>query len=44
VVQSLTHGVELRSLDLGLAIVLGAGLVNLVLGYYLSAPAATTTR
>ena len=35
VVQSLTHGVELRSLDLGLAIVLVAGLVNLVLGYYL---------
>ena len=35
VVQSLTHGVELRSLDLGLAIVLGAGLVNLALGYYL---------
>ena len=35
VVQSLTHGVELRSLDLGLAIVLGAGLVNLGLGYYL---------
>ena len=35
VVQSLIHGVELRSLDLGLAIVLGAGLVNLTLGYYL---------
>ena len=35
VVVSLTHGVELRSLDLGLAIVLGAGLVNLALGYYL---------
>ena len=35
VVQSLIHGVELRSLDLGLAIVLGAGLVNLALGYYL---------
>ena len=35
VVQSLTRGVELRSLDLGLAIVLGAGLVNLALGYYL---------
>jgi cation diffusion facilitator family transporter len=35
VVQSLTHGVELRSLDLGLGIVLGAGLVNLALGYYL---------
>jgi cation diffusion facilitator family transporter len=35
VVQSLTHGVELRALDLGLAIVLGAGLVNLALGYYL---------
>jgi len=35
VVQSLLHGVELRSLDLGLAIVLGAGLVNLALGYYL---------
>jgi cation diffusion facilitator family transporter len=35
VVQSLIHGGELRSLDLGLAIVLGAGLVNLALGYYL---------
>jgi cation diffusion facilitator family transporter len=35
VVQSLLHGVTLRSLDLGLAIVLGAGLVNLALGYYL---------
>ena len=35
VVQGLIHGVELRSLDLGLAIVLGAGLVNLALGYYL---------
>jgi cation diffusion facilitator family transporter len=35
VVQSLLHGVELRSLDLGLVIVLGAGLVNLALGYYL---------
>ena len=35
VVQSLIHGVELRSLDVGLAIVLGAGLVNLALGYYL---------
>src|SRR5258705_1387003 len=35
VVQSLIHGVELRSLDLGLAIVLGAGLVHLALGYYL---------
>jgi len=35
VVQSLTHGVALRALDLGLAIVLGAGLVNLALGYYL---------
>jgi cation diffusion facilitator family transporter len=35
VVQSLLHAVELRSLDLGLAIVLGAGLANLALGYYL---------
>ena len=35
VVQSLLHGVDLRSLDLGLAIVLGAGLANLALGYYL---------
>jgi cation diffusion facilitator family transporter len=35
VVESLLHGVELRSLDLGLAIVLGAGLANLALGYYL---------
>ncbi len=35
VVQSLIHGVELRSLDLGLSIVLGAGLANLALGYYL---------
>jgi len=35
VVVGLTHGVELRALDLGLAIVLGAGLVNLALGYYL---------
>lgn len=35
VVVSLTHGVELRALDLGLTIVLGAGLVNLALGYYL---------
>lgn len=35
VVQSLTTGVVLRSLDVGLAIVLGAGLVNLALGAYL---------
>lgn len=35
VVVSLIHGVELRALDLGLTIVLGAGLVNLALGYYL---------
>jgi cation diffusion facilitator family transporter len=35
VVVSLMYGVELRALDLGLAIVLGAGLVNLALGYYL---------
>lgn len=35
VVQSLIHGVELRSLDLGLSIVLGAGLANLALGYFL---------
>jgi cation diffusion facilitator family transporter len=35
VVVSLTQGVQLRALDVGLAIVLGAGLVNLALGYYL---------
>ena len=35
VVQSLVNGVELRGLDLGVAVVLGAGLVNLALGYYL---------
>ncbi|MEX2221123.1 MAG: cation diffusion facilitator family transporter [Candidatus Rokuibacteriota bacterium] len=35
VVQSLTQGVSLRALDVGLTIVLGAGLVNLALGVYL---------
>lgn len=35
VVVSLMNGAELRALDVGLAIVLGAGLVNLALGYYL---------
>jgi cation diffusion facilitator family transporter len=35
VVQSLLGEVALRSLDVGLAIVLGAGLVNLALGTYL---------
>ena len=35
VIQGLIHGVELRALDLGLAIVLGAGVVNLALGFYL---------
>jgi cation diffusion facilitator family transporter len=35
VILSLLEGVTLRSLDVGVAIVLGAGLVNLVLGFYL---------
>ncbi len=35
VVQSLIHGAEVRSLDLGVTIVLGAGLVNLALGWFL---------
>lgn len=35
VIQSLLSGVELRALDVGLAIVLGAGLANLALGFYL---------
>ncbi len=35
VAQSLLYGVSLRDLDLGLAVVLGAGLVNLALGAYL---------
>ena len=34
-VQALVLGAELRALDLGLAIVLGAGLVNAALGLYL---------
>jgi cation diffusion facilitator family transporter len=35
VVLSLLRGPELRALDLGVAIVLGAGLMNLLLGWYL---------
>lgn len=35
VTQALGRGAEVRSLDWGLAIVLGAGLVNLALGWYL---------
>jgi cation diffusion facilitator family transporter len=35
VVQGLIRGVEVRRLEWGLAIVLGAGLVNLVLGWFL---------
>lgn len=35
VVQALLHGVSLRALDTGVAVVLGAGLVNLALGVYL---------
>ncbi|MGH7397754.1 MAG: cation diffusion facilitator family transporter [Candidatus Rokuibacteriota bacterium] len=35
VIQSLIRGVDLRALDVGLAIVLGAGLANLALGWYL---------
>ena len=35
VIQALLHGVEVRALDAGLAIVFGAGLANLGLGLYL---------
>ena len=35
VVLSLLRGAELRALDVGVVIVLGAGAVNLLLGYYL---------
>jgi cation diffusion facilitator family transporter len=35
VVLSLLRGPELRALDLGVAIVLGAGIMNLLLGWYL---------
>jgi cation diffusion facilitator family transporter len=35
VTQALLHGVEIRALDAGLAIVVGAGLANLALGLYL---------
>jgi cation diffusion facilitator family transporter len=35
VIQALLHGVEIRALDAGLAIVVGAGLANLALGLYL---------
>jgi cation diffusion facilitator family transporter len=35
VVQALLEGVTLRALDVGMAIVLGAGLVNLALGFFL---------
>lgn len=35
VIQSLLRGPEVRSLDVGLTIVLGAGIVNLLLGWYL---------
>jgi len=35
VVQALLYGVSLRALDTGVAVVLGAGLVNLALGVYL---------
>src|SRR5260370_23644037 len=35
VIQSLLASVTLRSLDLGVAVVLGAGVVNLLLGLYL---------
>ena len=34
-IQALLHGVEIRALDAGLAIVVGAGLANLGLGLYL---------
>ena len=35
VVRALLHGVEVRALDTGLMVVLGAGLANLALGWYL---------
>jgi cation diffusion facilitator family transporter len=35
VVLSLVRGPEIRAIDVGVAIVLGAGVVNLLLGYYL---------
>ena len=35
VIQAFLHGVEVRALDAGLAIVFGAGLANLALGLYL---------
>jgi cation diffusion facilitator family transporter len=35
VVLALLHGVEVRALDVGVAIILGAGVVNLLLGWYL---------
>ena len=35
VVLALLHGVEVRALDVGVSIVLGAGIVNLLLGWYL---------
>ncbi|MGH7375310.1 MAG: cation diffusion facilitator family transporter [Candidatus Rokuibacteriota bacterium] len=35
VIQSLLRGPDVRALDVGVAIVLGAGLVNLLLGWYL---------
>ena len=35
VVLALVHGVEMRALDVGVSIVLGAGVVNLLLGWYL---------
>src|SRR5262245_11085644 len=35
VVRGLVSGVTLRALDVGLAVVLGAGLVNLTLGFFL---------
>jgi cation diffusion facilitator family transporter len=35
VVLALLHGVEVRALDTGVAVVLGAGVVNLLLGWYL---------
>jgi cation diffusion facilitator family transporter len=35
VVLALLRGVEVRALDVGVAVVLGAGLVNLLLGWYL---------
>ena len=35
VIQAFLYGVEIRALDAGLAIVVGAGLANLALGWYL---------